>query len=399
MSAPCARRPGLPGRIAATILVAVLIGLSAWTSGAARADTDASLDEAVEADDDVREATEALEAARERAAALAAELDDAAGRYERARAHRLRLQAEADDVAADVARAEAAAADAEAGLEQQIAAAYKRPGSSVEAGWAVLDSPSSRDALHRVALVGRLVDGEQRVSRTLAAQAERAADARAQHRTIEAGVADAEQAAADAAADLEAATQAARRDAADRAEQVDEVERRTRERLAAERAEAARRERLAAEQAGRIAQARGTAALPGDDALAGMACPVAEPNAFIDSWHFPRSGGRRHLGVDIFADYGLPVYAVADGTVRRVWNNRLGGLSIDLVDERGDRYYYAHLSAAHVTGGERVTAGERIADNGNSGNARATPPHVHWQYHPADGDPVNPYPLAAMLCR
>jgi murein DD-endopeptidase MepM/ murein hydrolase activator NlpD len=105
------------------------------------------------------------------------------------------------------------------------------------------------------------------------------------------------------------------------------------------------------------------------------------------------------MGVDIFASRGRPILAVADATVRRVWRNNLGGLAIDLVDDRGDRYYYAHLAAAHVSGGQRVTAGQHIADTGNSGNARSTPSHLHWQYHPGDGEAVNPFPLASTLCR
>ncbi|HWB70705.1 MAG TPA: M23 family metallopeptidase, partial [Egibacteraceae bacterium] len=128
-------------------------------------------------------------------------------------------------------------------------------------------------------------------------------------------------------------------------------------------------------------------------------CPVGAPNGFIDSWGFPRSGGRRHQGVDIFAAYATPLYAVADGTVQRVFRSRLGGLSIDLVDGRGDRYYYAHLSAAQAVAGQRVRAGDVIGANGDSGNARGSPPHLHWQYHPGGGPPVNPYPLARALCR
>jgi murein DD-endopeptidase MepM/ murein hydrolase activator NlpD len=103
--------------------------------------------------------------------------------------------------------------------------------------------------------------------------------------------------------------------------------------------------------------------------------------------------------VDIFVPYGAPLYAVADATVQRVGTNPLGGLTVHLRDDAGDVYYYAHLSGTAVATGERVRAGQVVGTNGDSGNARGTPPHLHWEYRPLGGPPVNPYPLAAVLCR
>ncbi len=133
--------------------------------------------------------------------------------------------------------------------------------------------------------------------------------------------------------------------------------------------------------------------------LDGKVCPVGSPNGFIDSWGFPRPSGRTHEGVDMFAPYGTPLYAVADGVVARVYTNTLGGLAINLVDDDGTMYYYAHLSSASAQSGQRVSAGDVIGAVGTSGNARGTPPHLHWQHHPGGGEPVNPYPLAHALCR
>lgn len=416
MSPLRARRHRLAAEVTAVVAaVALAVVLSAALSvaaGVARADVDSGegvdldtdLDEAVESDDEVDRARERLDAARDGAAALAEQLQEAAARYERARAHRLRLEAEAEEAAEAVAAAERAVDTARTDFAQTVVASYKRPGTAVGVSEAVLTSTSRQDALHRAALVDRAVVGEQRHTQRLASQADRVAQARRQHQTLQAGVAGAAADAEEAAGELETASRAAREEAEQAAEELAAASERARERIAAERE--AERRRLAeqrqreqrADRAARVG-GRGRTVLPPEDAFAGMACPVAEPNSFIDSWHFPRSGGRVHLGVDIFADHGMPVHAVADGTVRRAWHNRLGGLSIDLIDDRGDRYYYAHLSATHVTTGDRVSAGEHIADNGNSGNARHTPPHLHWQYHPGDGDAVNPYPLAAALCR
>jgi murein DD-endopeptidase MepM/ murein hydrolase activator NlpD len=50
-------------------------------------------------------------------------------------------------------------------------------------------------------------------------------------------------------------------------------------------------------------------------AASGMTCPVAGPNSFIDSWGFPRSGGRTHEGTDIVAAFGTPVVAIVSGTI------------------------------------------------------------------------------------
>ncbi|MDQ3538560.1 MAG: M23 family metallopeptidase, partial [Actinomycetota bacterium] len=133
--------------------------------------------------------------------------------------------------------------------------------------------------------------------------------------------------------------------------------------------------------------------------VGGKVCPVSGTTGFIDSWGFARSGGRTHEGVDIFAAYATPVLAVADGVVDSVYNNSLGGLVINFIDDNGDKYYYAHLSSASASSGQRVTAGTVIGAVGTSGNAAGTPPHLHWQYHPGNGEPINPFPLARALCR
>jgi hypothetical protein len=88
------------------------------------------------------------------------------------------------------------------------------------------------------------------------------------------------------------------------------------------------------------------------------------------------------------------VLAVADGTLGRVGINRLGGNRLWLTDEAGNQFYYAHLSAyaPAAVEGARVRAGQVIGFVGNTGQAITTPPHLHFEIHPAGGDSVNPYP-------
>lgn len=129
------------------------------------------------------------------------------------------------------------------------------------------------------------------------------------------------------------------------------------------------------------------------------ACPVGRPHHFTDTWGAPRSGGRTHKGVDIFAQSGVPLYAYRSGTVR-LSSSRLGGISLWITTDSGDRYYYAHLSrySEGITTGSRVHVGDLVGYNGNTGNARYTPPHLHWEVHPGGGPAVNPTPYASAAC-
>ncbi|MFO7779982.1 MAG: peptidoglycan DD-metalloendopeptidase family protein [Nitriliruptoraceae bacterium] len=131
------------------------------------------------------------------------------------------------------------------------------------------------------------------------------------------------------------------------------------------------------------------------------ACPLdRHVTHFVDSWGFPRSGGRRHKGTDIMGPMGTPVYAFTDGVIARHSNSRLSGISLYLRGDDGSTYFYAHLQGYAPLGavGNRVQAGEQIAFNGDSGNARGGAPHIHFERHPGGGSAVNPYPYLAAAC-
>lgn len=130
-----------------------------------------------------------------------------------------------------------------------------------------------------------------------------------------------------------------------------------------------------------------------------VACPVGQPHNFTDTWGAPRSGGRTHKGVDIFADDGIPQYAYTAGRIR-LTSSSLGGIALWVEADNGDRYYYAHLQgyADGITTGTRVPTGALLGYTGRTGNARYTPPHLHWEVHPGGGEAVNPTPYARAAC-
>jgi murein DD-endopeptidase MepM/ murein hydrolase activator NlpD len=129
---------------------------------------------------------------------------------------------------------------------------------------------------------------------------------------------------------------------------------------------------------------------------ASLGFPVAARGASVQSFfRDPRDGGRReHHGVDIFAPRDTPVVAAATGVVSSVATTRLGGHVVWIWDgARRQSHYYAHLSRQSVRTGERVRAGDVIGYVGNTGNARGTPPHLHFGIYAVGDGPIDPLPF------
>jgi murein DD-endopeptidase MepM/ murein hydrolase activator NlpD len=102
---------------------------------------------------------------------------------------------------------------------------------------------------------------------------------------------------------------------------------------------------------------------------------------------------RRHEGIDIFDVFHTPVVASANGTVTRVGENNLGG-RIVMMRPAGKDYslYYAHLDRQIAQEGQQVRVGDTLGLMGNTGNARSTPPHLHFGIYTNTGA-VDPFPF------
>ncbi|HYI10215.1 MAG TPA: M23 family metallopeptidase [Thermoanaerobaculia bacterium] len=128
------------------------------------------------------------------------------------------------------------------------------------------------------------------------------------------------------------------------------------------------------------------------------------PSHLSNSWGADRDGGRRkHRGIDIFAPKGTAVVAVADGFISYIGDQPKGGNCLWLTTESGASFYYAHLDrwASGLYEGMEVRTGDLLGYVGNTGNAKTTPPHLHFGVNDND-EMVNPYPIltkAAVVAR
>ena len=136
-----------------------------------------------------------------------------------------------------------------------------------------------------------------------------------------------------------------------------------------------------------------------------LSMPVAgvKPSQLHDTFDEARAAGRRHDALDIMAQRGTEVRAVEDGTIRKLFTSKAGGLTIYEFDPTDTYcYYYAHLDhyAPGLGEGQQVKRGDLLGYVGSTGNASPAAPHLHFAIARLDaskawwkGDAINPYPL------
>lgn len=121
-------------------------------------------------------------------------------------------------------------------------------------------------------------------------------------------------------------------------------------------------------------------------------CPL--PARLVDTYGAPRSSGRRHEGIDIFAPRHTPVLSTTRGVIVRRGDNRLGGRVVMVLGPGGQLHYYAHLEVfSELPLGAWVEPGLVLGYVGISGNAQVTPPHLHYGIYQPGGGAIDPYPL------
>jgi murein DD-endopeptidase MepM/ murein hydrolase activator NlpD len=103
--------------------------------------------------------------------------------------------------------------------------------------------------------------------------------------------------------------------------------------------------------------------------------------------------GVTHFGVDIANSIGTPIYAATSGVVKRAGAATGFGLAVYILGDDGAVTVYGHVNRYFVDTGERVSAGQQIAEIGNRG--QSTGPHLHFEVHTGGqlySNQINPVP-------
>ena len=94
-----------------------------------------------------------------------------------------------------------------------------------------------------------------------------------------------------------------------------------------------------------------------------------------------------HTGVDLAANQGAPIYAIASGTVTAAGYSDAYGYNVTLSHGKGYGSMYAHMTNYTVSVGQSVSQGQIIGYVGSTG--WSTGPHLHFEVY-VNGAPVNP---------
>ena len=125
----------------------------------------------------------------------------------------------------------------------------------------------------------------------------------------------------------------------------------------------------------------------------------------LNAWHLPVAAAYYHLtagfgessglwahthtGLDFAADTGTPITSITNGTVTSVGYDGSYGNKVVVTTDEGEEFWYCHMNEFGASVGDVVRGGDVLGYVGSTGNV--TGPHLHLEYRPGAGDPVDPY--------
>ncbi len=111
-------------------------------------------------------------------------------------------------------------------------------------------------------------------------------------------------------------------------------------------------------------------------------------DAGVVSSEFGPRWGKQHQGLDIAADMGVPIRAIAPGEVIYSGSHITGyGNVIIMRHDQDTTTTYAHNKVLKAKKGDKIKAGQIIALLGSTGHS--TGPHLHFEFRTGNA-PVNP---------
>jgi murein DD-endopeptidase MepM/ murein hydrolase activator NlpD len=357
-----------------------------------------------------------LVAAAEAELQRAGDLAEAAGTAYMAAEEALQLaQTAAEQTAAELRAAAEAVAASEARIAMFSRDSYMN-GGSLTSSAALLDAEGPGELIQRAAMLDYVAENQLDVLGALeiakVAQANADSAARAARDEMAAAEEAAEAAKAEADAQLAAQQSAYEQVEAQKATYEQQLQAAeihllelqgarnafdqwTAQKQAEEAAAAAAAAKAAADAAAAAAAARnnaGSSSGGGGGQSSSSSNYVAPTYGRVSSCYGAR-WGVTHFGVDIAAPIGTPIYAAHSGVIQRAGAATGFGQAVYLRGDDGAVTVYGHVNRYFVSVGERVSAGERIAEVGNRG--QSTGPHLHFEVHPGGqmyGGQVNPVP-------
>ena len=135
------------------------------------------------------------------------------------------------------------------------------------------------------------------------------------------------------------------------------------------------------------------------DLVVDLTFPAERGGRYGDDYTQPRSNGRTHCGNDVLGAKHSRIFAAVGGTITFMPTTKPSyGYMISVQGDDGRRYAYVHLNddtpgtnddaagpqhayAPGLAKGSRVARGQHIGFMGDSGNAKGTPPHLHFEIH------------------